>query len=83
MVVSSEPIENPTPCPDCGHTWWQEGPSGGSATNYRCRKCGLLINVIAGEAEIVGRDTRNLPDAASSARSNGMPDEGLNPSEGN
>ncbi len=52
-----------TKCPSCGHEYWQEGPSGGLATNYRCRRCGLIINVIGSEAEIVGRDVRNLPDA--------------------
>ena len=62
MIVSSEPIADPTPCPNCGYTWWEEGPSGGLSVNYRCRRCGTLINIIGDEAEVVGKDTHNLPD---------------------
>jgi len=58
-------IKTPTECPECGHTWWQKGPSGGLSTNYRCRKCGLIINVIGAMAEIVGKNIENLPDISS------------------
>ena len=56
-------IKDPTECPSCGHTWWQEGPMAGCGQNYRCRRCGLIINVVGDTAEQVGTDTRNLPDA--------------------
>lgn len=31
-------------CPDCGHEYLSEGPSGGMCTNVTCRQCGHRFN---------------------------------------
>ena len=33
-------------CPFCGRDRFQEGPSGGAATIYRCAGCGAQFNLI-------------------------------------
>jgi len=41
-------------CPDCGHDYYYEGPSGGLSTNIKCCRCGHRFNTTPFGAERIG-----------------------------